>query len=99
MADLRDLLEIGRDDDDRRARLQRDVEQPVDFRLGADVDAGGRVLEDVDLRVEVQPAPDHDLLLVAARQAARSAAPDRSGRRPTLRAELLRGAALAAGRR
>ena len=48
--------------------LERDVEQPIDFRLGADVDAGGRILEDVDLRVEVQPAPDHHLLLVAARQ-------------------------------
>ena len=48
--------------------LERDVEETIDFRLGADVDAGGRILEDVDLRVEVQPAPDHHLLLVAARQ-------------------------------
>ena len=66
VADLGDLLEIGRHDHDRGARLESHVEQPVDLGLGADIDAGGRILEDVDLRAEVQPAPDHDLLLVAA---------------------------------
>ena len=66
VADLRDLLEVGRDDDDRGAGGQRHVEQAVDLRLRADVDAGGRILEDVDLAGEMQPAADHDLLLVAA---------------------------------
>src|ERR1700733_1388429 len=68
VADLRHLLEIRRYDDDRRSSLKRDVEQTIDFGLGPDVDAGGRVLEDVDFRVKVQPAPDDHLLLVAARQ-------------------------------
>ena len=95
MADLRHLLEIRRDDDDRRPGLERDVEQTVDFGLGPDVDARGRVLEHVDLRVKVQPAPDHDLLLIAARQEL-----DRQRRivrpQPELGAALPRGAILAA---
>src|SRR6185312_6529428 len=51
---------------DGRPFLQRDIEQLVDFRLRADVHAGGRILEDVDLRFQVQPASDRNLLLVAA---------------------------------
>src|SRR5437762_6053069 len=68
VADLGDLFEIGRHDQNRGAALQRDVEQTVDLRLRADVHAGGRILEHVDLPVQMQPAPDDDLLLVAARQ-------------------------------
>ena len=66
VANLGDLLEVGRHDHDRRAGLESDVEEAVDLGLGTDVDAGGRILEDIDLGGEVQPAPDHDLLLVAA---------------------------------
>ena len=44
-------------------------EQPVDLRLGADVDADGRLVEDEELGAVVQPFADDDLLLVAARQA------------------------------
>ena len=39
MADLGDLLEIGRDDDDRRAAAQGGIEEPVNLRLRADIDA------------------------------------------------------------
>ena len=43
-------------------------DQPLDLRLGADVDAPGRLVEDQDLRVRRQPAGEDDLLLVAAAQ-------------------------------
>ena len=85
MADLGHLLEIGRDDQDRGAGLQRDVEQPVDLRLGADVDAGGRVLEDVELGRQMQPASDDDLLLIAAREQLDRREPGSFGRSPTRR--------------
>ena len=48
--------------------FERLVEQPVDFRLGADVDAGRRILGDQHLAADRQPAADDDLLLVAAGQ-------------------------------
>ena len=51
------------------ALLQQRAEQPIDFRLGADVDADGRFVEDEELGAVVEPFADHDLLLVAARQA------------------------------
>ena len=72
--------------------LQRDVEQLVDLRLGADVDAGGRILEHVDLRFEMEPAPDHDLLLIAAGQQFDGEARDRWAASPPSR----RGGATAA---
>src|SRR6516165_8307690 len=62
---LGDLLEIVRYDQNSRSRLEGNVEQPVDLRLGADVDARRRILEDVDPGREIEPAPDHDLLLIA----------------------------------
>ena len=49
-------------------------EQPVDFRLGADIDADRRLVEDEQLGAVVQPLADDDLLLVAARQARRQRA-------------------------
>ena len=50
-------------------------EQPVDLRLGADIDADGRLVEDEQLGAVVQPFADDDLLLVAARQAGGQRAP------------------------
>ncbi len=47
MADVGDFLEIGGDDDDRDAGREGDVEQLINVGLGADVDACGRILEDV----------------------------------------------------
>ena len=43
-------------------------QQPVDFRLGADVDAARRLVDDQHLRREREPLGEHDLLLVAAAQ-------------------------------
>ena len=44
------------------------VEQLVDLGLGGDVDAAGRLVDDQDLGLEREPARQHDLLLVAARE-------------------------------
>ena len=41
-------------------------DEPVDLRLGADIDAARRLVEDEDLRIGQQPAADQHLLLVAA---------------------------------
>ena len=46
------------------------VEQRVDLRLAADVDAARRLVEQQDVDVVVQQARERDLLLVAARQLA-----------------------------
>jgi len=43
VADLSDLFEVGRDDQNRGAPFEHDIEQPVDFRLGADIDAVGAI--------------------------------------------------------
>ena len=51
-----------------------DVEQPVDLRLGADVDAGRRILEDIDLArrgaASARPPPSAGCRLTGARSAA-----------------------------
>jgi hypothetical protein len=44
------------------------AQQPVDFRLGADVDAARRLVDDQHLRPEREPLREHHLLLVAAAQ-------------------------------
>ena len=46
------------------------ADQPVDLRLGADVDAAGRLVQQQHARCGGQPLADHHLLLVAARQRA-----------------------------
>ena len=40
----------------------------VDLRLCLDIDAARRLVEQKDAAVGIDPAADHDLLLVAARQ-------------------------------
>ena len=49
--------------------LSRLAEQPIDLRLGADVDADRRLVEDEELGAVIEPFADHDLLLVAAGKA------------------------------
>ena len=44
--------------------------QPVDFGLGADIDAARRLVKDHDLRRHGEPFGQHDLLLIAARERA-----------------------------
>ena len=51
---------------DRHAVVRQRAQQPVDFRLGADVDAARRLVDDQHLRPEREPLRQHDLLLVAA---------------------------------
>ena len=46
MTEAGDFLEVGRDDDDAEAGFERLIEEAVDFRLRADIDAGGRILGD-----------------------------------------------------
>ena len=53
-----------------RPSLRELVDQAVDLGLRADVDPARRLVEDEDLRSGRQPAGQHDLLLVAARQLA-----------------------------
>src|SRR5690606_20355174 len=62
------LLQLGGDDDDGLARGDHAVDEAVDLVLGADVDAARGLVEDQHLGLGVQPLPQHDLLLVAARE-------------------------------
>ncbi|BAB51502.1 mll4969 [Mesorhizobium japonicum MAFF 303099] len=64
------LLHVAGDHQHGDAGIGQGAHQPVDFRLGADVDAARRLVEDHHLRVHGQPLAEHDLLLVAARQRA-----------------------------
>ena len=66
---LVDLRQIGGDQDDPGALLQQRADQPIDFDLGADVDADGRLVEDEELGAVIEPFADDDFLLVAAGQA------------------------------
>src|SRR5689334_13775672 len=56
MADLRDLLEIRRDDHEGGAGPQGHVEEKINFRFSADINARRRILEDVKLAGKMQPA-------------------------------------------
>ena len=68
MARAQHLLELRRDEDARLALLGQVEDEALDLRLGADVDAARRLVEDQHLRVRRQPASQDDLLLVAAAQ-------------------------------
>src|ERR1700728_3756106 len=68
MTDCRHFDEIGGNDDDRKACIQGFEEQTIDLTLRADVNAGGGVLQNEKLALEVEPSAEHDLLLVTAGQ-------------------------------
>ena len=70
VAQRRELVDVRRADQHRRARGGGRADQRVHLGLGADVDAARRVVEQHDRRLRVQPLGEHDLLLVAARQRA-----------------------------
>ena len=59
-----------------RPELGEVADDPVDLGLGRDVDAARRLVEQQHPALAQQPAREHDLLLVAAREQAR---PSRSG--------------------
>ena len=61
-----DLGQLGRDDDHRFALGGEALDQSVDFRLGADIDAARRLVEQEDLAPGRDPAGDDALLLVSA---------------------------------
>src|SRR6185437_47570 len=64
---LIDFGQVGRDQDDAGAVLQKLRQQPIDLGLGADIDAHRRLVEDEEVGAVVEPLADHHLLLVAAR--------------------------------
>ncbi len=77
-----DLLELERDEQDRAALVALLDQPAVDELDRADVEAARRLGGDQDLRVAVDLAREHDLLLVAARErAARASAGRRRARR------------------
>ncbi len=43
-------------------------DEMVDLALGTDVDAARRIVQQHDIRMDLQPLADDDLLLVAARE-------------------------------
>lgn len=60
------LLQFRRDNQQRQAIGAEGFNQANNFRMGADVDAAGRLIEDQELRFGQQPAGEQHLLLVAA---------------------------------
>src|SRR5215212_2894822 len=65
VAALRDLFQLRGDQDNPEALYREVVHELLYLRLGADVDAAGRLIKDEDLRVHAQPARQKHLLLVA----------------------------------
>ena len=65
-ADVRELFELGRDDEHAEARGGELADDPVDLRLRGDVDPARRLVQKQDATLAEQPAGEHDLLLVAA---------------------------------
>ena len=76
----------------RRRRVGQRADEGVDLGAGADVDAAGRLVEEQHPAVAQQPAGEHDLLLVAARQGAHRAGRPRPGGRRALASARRRGA-------
>jgi hypothetical protein len=66
MADMTNLLEVGRHHRHCEFRLERPLDEPVDFRFRADIDSGRRVFGDEQPASRREPAADDDLLLIAA---------------------------------
>ena len=63
-----ELGHLGGDQDDRHALCGKVGDHRVHFRLGADIDALRRLVEDEDARLGAQPFGQHHFLLVAAGQ-------------------------------
>ncbi|KGC98036.1 ABC transporter, carbohydrate uptake transporter-2 (CUT2) family, ATP-binding domain protein [Burkholderia pseudomallei] len=63
--------QVARKQQHRRAGARERVDQPVDLRFRADIDAHRRLVEQIDRRRASEPLRERDLLLVAARQEAR----------------------------
>src|SRR5438105_5063318 len=70
VAEAFELLEVDAGDDDRGARVRGPPNLRVDLGARPDVDALRRLLEQDRPGTALQPAGQHDLLLVAARRRA-----------------------------
>jgi hypothetical protein len=68
VAEADQLARIRRGQDDARALSRETVDQRVDLRARADIDAHGRIVHQENPALLCQPAAQHDLLLVAARK-------------------------------
>src|SRR3954451_19912993 len=66
VADARDLIEFGRDEQHGHAVGGQIAYEFLDLGLGADIDAAGGLVEDEQRRLGDQPAGQQHLLLVAA---------------------------------
>ena len=53
-------------DEDRDTFGRQPAHQVIDFRLGADIDSAGRLVEQNQPRLERHPFRQHDFLLVAS---------------------------------
>ena len=82
------LGELGRDEQDRLARVARRAQLRVNELDRADVDAARRLRGEQHLKSRAHLARDHDLLLVAAGERARRQ--QRIGRADVERRDLLR---------
>ena len=70
VAEMDELGDLGRMEQDRAARLGESAHQQIELVLGADIDAAGRVEQKQDAALGQQPFGDRDLLLVAAGEGA-----------------------------
>jgi hypothetical protein len=61
-----DFLQLGRNDQERQALAAKLLDQFDDFRVRADVDAPGRLVQDQEAGIRRQPAGQQRLLLIAA---------------------------------
>ena len=66
---MQDFRQLARDQDHGAAIGGQSIDQRVDLRLGADVHTAGGLVEDQDPAPRGQPLGEHELLLVAAREA------------------------------
>ena len=66
VADAEKFGKLRGDDEYRRALFCQLAQELVNFRFGADIDPARWFVKQKDLRSRLQPARDHDLLLVAA---------------------------------
>src|ERR1700683_4764306 len=66
MADALHFFEIRRKQQNRKSRFQGLLQEGIDFRFGADVDADSWLLSHEEPHLRLHPARENDLLLVAA---------------------------------
>lgn len=70
VAHRQQLRQLAGRDDDRQSLPAEFVNQPVDFRLRADIDAAGRIVEQQQRRFGPQGTGNQALLLIAAAETA-----------------------------